>query len=45
MGSADSAVRRARSGGLGRCVEVWASTGGAEWFVEAFRNVKVDVGG
>lgn len=45
MGSADSAVRRVGSGGLSRCVEVWASTGGIEWFVEAVRIVKVDVGG
>lgn len=45
MGSADSAVGHARSGGLGRCVEVWASAGGAEWVVEAVRIVKVDVGG
>lgn len=45
MGSADSGAGRAGSGGLSRCVEVWASTRGAEWFVEAVRIVKVDVGG
>lgn len=45
MGSADSAARRVGRGGLGRCVEVWASTRSAEWFVEAVRIVKVDVGG
>lgn len=42
VGSADSGAGR---GGLSRCVEVWASTGGAEWFVEAVRIVNVDVGG